>query len=365
MRAVVLAMLALAVAWAPAARPAWAPLAVGLVAATLGRDRNDPLHTECALKLLWVMGSALALSWAGQSMLTLATGTPVPIEQWAVLQLGLDPRFLWSTALPLAMLAGLVLLGGAPFNFWVSDVLQGVRPWLAAAAVVALQVTGAAWLSSRLEGIAGFPAGHLLANDLLAVAAIVAFLAGAATLLVQRRPERRVGTLASLNGALVLAALAGGRPPGPAALAAWAAHLAIALAGATTVARFLPTFAGPAPGAPLFRRHPFSGMAGLYALASLAGVPGTPGAMLWLASARSLAAAGRTTLLLVLALAWLAALTSAMRQWRQAFGVSSSGSTAPAPRPVPALARLAMWFAVAGLVGLGVLRLWRGIPGNA
>jgi len=83
--------------------------------------------------------------------------------------------------------------------------------------------------------------------------------------------------------------------------------------------------------------------------------------MLWLASARSLADAGRTTLLLALAVAWLAALTSAMRQWRQAFGVSSSGRAVPAPRPVPALARLALWVAVAGLVGLGVVRLWRGV----
>ncbi|MEK7823432.1 MAG: hypothetical protein AAB290_00145 [Candidatus Eisenbacteria bacterium] len=355
----VLAALAFAIAWAPLARPGWALLAAGLVAAALARDRDDPLHAECALKLVWVIGPALALSWAGLSLLTLATGTPVAIEQWAVLQLGLDPRFLWSTALPLALLAGLVLLGGAPFHFWVADVLQGVRPWLAASAVVALQVSGAAWLSRRLEGIGGFPAGRELVSDLLGIAAFAAFAAGAATLLVQRRPERRVGTLASLNGALMLAALAAGRPPGPAALASWAGHLALALAGAATVARFLPTFAGPAPGAPLFRRHPWSGIAGLYALASLAGVPGTPGAMLWLASARSRAAAGRTGLLLVLAAAWLAALTAAMRQWRQAFGVSATATAALRPGPVPLQARLALWIAALGLVALGAARLWR------
>src|SRR2546426_5085373 len=122
----VLAGLAFAVALAPLARPGWAPIAAALVTAALARDRQDPLHAECALKLAWVLGPALALSWAGLSLLTLATGTPVPIEQWAVLQLGLDPRFLWSTALPLALLAGLVMLGGAPFHFWVADVLQGV-----------------------------------------------------------------------------------------------------------------------------------------------------------------------------------------------------------------------------------------------
>lgn len=355
----VLAALTLAIAWAPHARPAWAPLAVGLVVAALARDRNDPLHAECALKLLWVLGPALALSWAGLTLLTLATGTPIAIEQWAVLQLGLDPRFLWNTALPLALLAGLVLLGGAPFHFWVADVLQGVRPWLATAAVVTLQVSGAAWLSRRLDGIAGFPPGRQLVSDLLGIAALAAFVAGAATLLVQRRPERRVGTLASLNGALMLAALAAGRPPGPGALAAWSGHLALALAGAATVSRFLPTFAGPAPGAPLFRRYPWSGIAGLYALASLAGVPGTPGSMLWFATARALSASGRTGLLLVVAAAWIAALTAVMRQWRQAFGISATGTAAPRPGPVPLQARLALWISAYGLLALGTVRLWR------
>ena len=155
----------------------------------------------------------------------------------------------------------------------------------------------------------------------------------------------------------MLAALATGHTPGPFALACWAGHLALALAGAGSVASFLPTFAGPAPGAPLFRRHPWSGIAGLYALASLARVPGTPGALLWFASARSLAAAGRTSLLLVMAVAWLAALTAAMRQWRQAFGVAN-GETPP-PGVVPLPARLALWIAAIGLVAVGALGLWR------
>jgi NADH:ubiquinone oxidoreductase subunit 2 (subunit N) len=360
----VLASLALAVASAPLAQPVWAPLAAGVVAATLARDREDALEAECALKLLWVIGPAFALSWAGLSLLTLATGTTVAVEQWAVLQLGLDPSFLWSTALPLELLVGLVLLGGAPFHFLVADVLQGARPWLAASAVVALQVSGAAWLSRRLEGISGFPAGRELVASLLGIAAFAAFAAGAVTLLVQRRPERRVGTLASLNGGLVLAALATAQPLPPAVLAAWAAHLALAVAGAATVARFLPTFAGPAPGAPLFRLHPWSGIAGLYALASLAGVPGTPGSMLWLASARSLAMAGRTGLLLLVAAAWIAALTAAMRQWRQAFGVTATPAAEQEEgirrSPVPIQARLALWLSALGLVALGALRLWRG-----
>lgn len=358
---VVLIALALAIANAPFAAAGGAPLVGGLVAATLARDRRDPLHAECALKLLWVIGPALALSWAGLLLLTLTTGTPVPVEQWAVLALGLDPRFLWITALPLALLAGLVLLGGAPFHFLVADVLQGVRPWLAASAVVALQVCGAAWLSQRLEGVIGFPEGRELVRSLLGFAAFAALGTGAVTLLVQRRPERRVGTLASLNGGLMLVVLATGRTPTPADLAAWAGHLALAVAGAATVARFLPTFAGQAPGAPLFRSHPWTGIAGLYALASLAGVPGTPGALLWLASARSLAAANRTALLLVLAAAWLACLTAAMRQWRQAFGVASpaySGEALAARDAgrVPIEARVALWVSALGLIALGAVR---------
>jgi NADH:ubiquinone oxidoreductase subunit 2 (subunit N) len=366
---IVLTALALAIANAPFAAAGGAPLVAGLVAATLARDRRDPLHAECALKVLWVIGPALALSWAGLLLLTLTTGTPVPVEQWAVLGLGLDPRFLWITALPLALLAGLVLLGGAPFHFMVADLLQGVRPWLAASAVVALQVSGATWLSQRLEGVIGFYEGRELVRSVLGFAAFAALGTGAVTLLVQRRPERRVGTLASLNGGLMLVVLATGRTPEPADLAAWAGHLALAVAGAATVARFLPTFAGQAPGAPLFRRHPWTGIAGLYALASLAGVPGTPGASLWLASARSLAAGGRTELLLVLAAAWLATLTAAMRQWRQAFGVApllsprDQAALAMAPQAagrVPLEARIAMWISALGLVALGAVRLWRG-----
>jgi formate hydrogenlyase subunit 3/multisubunit Na+/H+ antiporter MnhD subunit len=263
------------------------------------------------------------------------------------------------------MLAGLVLLGGAPFHFLIADVLQGVRPWLAASAVVALQVSGATWLSQRLDGVIGFREGKDLVRSLLGFAAFAALGTGAVTLLVQRRPERRVGTLASLNGGLMLVVLATGRTPAPADLAAWAGHLAVAVAGAATVARFLPTFAGQAPGAPLFRRHPWTGMAGLYAVASLAGVPGTPGAILWLASARSLAAGNRTALLLVLAAAWLATLTASMRQWRQAFGVPPPGHAPDEEVPdiearVPREARIAIWVSALGLVGLGVGWLWRG-----
>ncbi len=366
---VVLVALALAIANAPFAAAGGAPIVAGVVVATLARDRRDPLHGECALKLLWVIGPALALSWAGLLLLTLTTGTPVPAEQWAVLQLGLDPRSLWITALPLALLAGLVLLGSAPFHFLVADLLQGVRPWLAAAAVVALQVSGAAWLSQRLEGVIGFPDGRELVRAVLGFGAFAALLTGAVTLLVQRRPERRVGTLASLNGALILVVLATGRTPTPADLGVWAGHLALAVAGAATVARFLPTFAGQAPGGPLFRRHPWTGVAGLYALASLAGVPGTPGALLWLDSARSLAGANRTALLLVLAAAWLATLTAAMRQWRQAFGVSSApgpgaplppGAGAPIVARVPLESRVALWLSALGLVLLGAARVWRG-----
>jgi NADH:ubiquinone oxidoreductase subunit 2 (subunit N) len=366
------AMLALAaiVAQVPHARPGVVFLTVALVVTALARDSDDLLHSECALKLLWVMGPALALSWAGLALLTVATGTPMVREQWAVLALGLDPRFLWSTALPLSLLAGLVLLGGAPFHFWVADVFQGVRPWLAVPAVVALQVCGAAWLSLRLEGIETFPAGARLSSELLQLAAMVAFGAGAATLVTQRRPERRVGTLASMNGGLMLAALASGRPLESATLGAWAMHLSLAALGAAALARFLPV-PGPAsaPGAPLFRRHPLTAMVGSYALLSLAGVPGTPGALFWLASARALLQTHRTGLLIVLVLAWLAALTAVLREWRAAFGAPSLRPAEAEPgtevrpielRKVPLAARGALWISGGGLVALALVRWVRG-----
>ena len=61
--------------------------------------------------------------------------------------------FLVAMAAPFVIGLALVLLGGAPFHFLVADILQGVRPWLAASAVVALQVSGATWPSQRREGV--------------------------------------------------------------------------------------------------------------------------------------------------------------------------------------------------------------------
>ena len=266
---------------------------------------------------------------------------------------------LWTTSLSLSLLLGFVLLGGAPFHFWTADVTQGVRPWLAALAVSALQASGGAWLAWRLEGVEALPDASKIAGSLLGLAAVVAFVVGAITLPFQRRPERRVGTLASLNGALVLAWLAVRHGGGaiatitPLASSLWSAHLAIALAGAATLAPFLPvTLRAPAPGTALFRRHPAWGALGLYALASLAGVPGTPGSLVWFGVARMLVAGSRTALLLALALAWVTAFAIVVRQVREAYGVWSEAPLPP--RGVPAPARWAMLFAVAGLVALAI-----------
>ena len=340
---------------------AWGALVAGLVIALLARDTEDPLHGECALKMMWVVLPALALSWAGLELLTLATGTAYVREQWAVLQLGLDRPFLWSTALPLSLLVGLVLLGGAPFHFWVADVTQGARPWLGPLAVASLQAIGARWLLARTEGIDAFPAGAALAQGLLEVAALVALVAGAATLAMQRRPERRVGTLASLNGALAICTMLGqGPPPGPPAAppldpaaGAWVAHTVLALTGAGLFARLVPVSTGAVPEAPAVSRcHPWIAALGLYALLSLAGVPGTPGGRLWLEVAKGLADAGQGWTLLALVGAWLTAFTVAMRQLRETLGVPARFAATGASVPWPVRATLAI--SGGGLLALGV-----------
>ena len=96
------------------ASPARIAFTAALAVALLARRAHDPFHTECALKVLWVAGTALALSAAGHLLFTALTGTPHPGEQWAILGLDLDPRTLWRTALPLTLLAGLVLVAAAP-----------------------------------------------------------------------------------------------------------------------------------------------------------------------------------------------------------------------------------------------------------
>ncbi len=361
----VLPPLAAVVAAPAGATAAAVPLVVALVVAMLARNRRDLLHSECGVKLLWVLGPALALSWAGTEMLTMATGTSVVAEQWAVLQLGLEPRFLWSTALPLSLLAGVVLLGAAPFHFWMADLFHGSRTWLAPLAAAAFQGLGAVWLTRRLTGIEAFPAGADITGPMLAAGAAVAFLAGAATLLGQRRPERRVGTLASLHGGIVLAALAAahGREDFPQAssalLAAWGAHLALAYTGASILARFLPVVPGlAAPGATLFRRHPLTALVGSLPLLSLAGVPGTPGSGIWLDAARTLAATGHTRLLTTLAFAWLVAFSTAVQQLREGFGIAAQGQ--PPERETPWPARAALWVSGLGIAAVAAAWIRRG-----
>jgi NADH:ubiquinone oxidoreductase subunit 2 (subunit N) len=346
--------------------PWWPALAPALVIGLLARERDNPLPSESALKLLWVLGPALALSWAAVAMLGAGTGTLRLDEQWAVLAIGTDvgiePGSLWTAAVPLSLLAGVVMLGGAPFHFWPSDLVQGARPWIAPFALVAIQACGAAWIGSRLEGIDAFPPASRVANTLLVSAAAVALLVGAVSLVLQRRPERRVGSLASLNGSLVLASLAVARGgvgvagdlwPAP----RWSAHLALALTGAALLARFVPVSErSPAPSPVLFRRHPVWGAAGLYAMGSLAGVPGTPGALLWLDTARALARTHRTGLLLLLGLAWVMAFATVARQTREAFGTGAP--VAPTTQPVPREARWAMAIAAFGLVLLMAGMLW-------
>jgi NADH-quinone oxidoreductase subunit N len=293
---VVLIPLAALVAYGGRSNPAWAAVAAALVATLLARGRDDSFQSECALKLVWVLGGSLALSWAGLQLLVLATGTNRVSEQWGVLNLGIDPPQLWSAALSLSLVAGIVLLGAAPFHFWAADLFQGARAWLAPLAVAALQVGGSGWIMGRLAGIAACPEAARLTSYLLGIAAATAFAVGAVAVLWQKRPERRIGTLASLQGAILLAALAAERAgryhriSAEDLLGQWAPHLVLALTGAGTFARFLPVSGtGAEPAAVMFRRHPLSAAFGLFALASLAGVPGTPGARLWLDVARGLA----------------------------------------------------------------------------
>ncbi len=332
-----------------------APLVAALVVAILARDRGDQLQSECALKLAWVLGGSLALSWAGNELLALVAGTRVNAEQWAVLNLSVVPGDLWSVALPLSLLAGLVMLGGAPFHFWPADLFQGGRAWAAPLAAAALQITGVMWLSRRLEGIAALPEARSIATGLFTVSAGAALVVGAGTLMQQRRPERRVGTLASLQGALALGTMiaAGPGPPPTEWFERWAAHLAIALTGAALLARFLPVTADETGrGGVLFRRHPAAGIAGLVACFSLAGVPGTPGASLWLETARSLMATRHTGLAMLLALAWAVAFSTVMRQWREAAAIPEER---PLPeRSVPWRARAALWIAGVGVMALGL-----------
>ncbi len=351
-----LAPLALAIAIPDTLTPLRIALLAALALALLARDREDILQSECALKLTWVLAAAFALSWAGESLLTLAAGTATTTEQWPALALQLDPYGLWSAALAMTLIAGLVLLGGAPFHFWLADVAHGTRASLAPLIATGLQVSGAALLVQRLHGVDAFAQAASLVRGHLTIACVLALLGGAATVATAKRPERRVGLLASLQGALLLASLIATSDASALPLMRWGAHLALAMTGALALAHFLPVAAAPdAPAAALFRRHPYSGVAGAYAMLSLAGAPGTPGMSLWLQVARALVRTHHPGLLLALVVAWITAFSVAATTVRAAFG---SPSTAPMPeRAVPWPARAALWACAAGLAAMafGVL----------
>ncbi len=341
-------VLTLAAALLSSAAP---PLVAVLVIAALALEAEDPLHSECAVKLLWVFGAALALSWCGNLLLSAATGTDRASEQWGVLSLGLEARLLWSASLGLSLFLGLVLLGGAPFHFWVGDLMQGARPWLGPLSLVALQGAGAAWLGTRLDGMHLFTGGAHAAQEVLRIASVAGLVVGALTLPVQRRPERRVGTLASLQGALVVSAFAAGQAPSPIWLAAWSAHATLTLTGASTLARFLPALpsvSGP-PGS-LARRYPFAVLAGFLSWFSLAGLPGTPGALLWLEVGFRLLRAGLVGLFAVLVIAWIVAVSSCFGQAREAFGLAPARDLGEAHGP--ARARIILWAMAFGILGL-------------
>ena len=188
---------------------------------------------------------------------------------------------------------------------------------------------GVGELLRRLQGVEALPEATQLARNVLAGACVLAWTFGSATLATQRRPERRVGSLASLHGALALSALVAAMSPSPrnafAGLggdgwAAWTAHLVLASTAAGALARFLP--ASPRPGDPavvLFRRHPWTAAAACYGWLSLAGAPFTPGALLWLLVARALIATHHPGLVLALALAW----TTALAVWWASCGARS------------------------------------------
>jgi NADH:ubiquinone oxidoreductase subunit 2 (subunit N) len=353
--------LAAVAAWPDALTPARAALAAGLSVALLAHDPRDLPQTEVALKITWVLAGAFALSWAGDALLALASGSARPREQWPALALALDPYALWSAALSLSLLAGLVLLGGAPFHFWPGDLFHGARPHLAPFVAATLQLAGAAWLLRHLDGIATFPAAAQLVRSLLTLAAAVALAGGAATLGYQSRPERRVGALVSLQGGLMLASLAAAPMRTPFAehggLAAWAGHLVLAATGASLLSHFLPAAAGPAERpSVLCRRHPWTGVAGGYALLSLAGAPGTPGMHVWLDAARTLADLRHPGLLFGVVLAWLAAFGVAANEIRRGFGAPDG--TPPPGRVVPRSLRAALWTVCVALLGL--LAWWWG-----
>jgi amino acid transporter len=59
--------------WTPG--PAAVALVAALVVALLSRSRDDVLHSECALKLMWVLGPALAVSFAAVALLLVLSVT--------------------------------------------------------------------------------------------------------------------------------------------------------------------------------------------------------------------------------------------------------------------------------------------------
>ena len=85
--ALTLVPLAVGIAWPSVFTPARAALAAGLSVALLAHDPRDLPQTEVALKIMWVLLAAFALSWSGEALLALASGSARAREQWPALAL--------------------------------------------------------------------------------------------------------------------------------------------------------------------------------------------------------------------------------------------------------------------------------------
>ena len=326
--------------------------------------RTSP-QAECALKLTWVLGAAFALTWAGESLLALRLGQ----RAWRASS---GRRWRCSStrtrcgapALALSLLAGVVLLGGAPFHFWPGDLFQGARAhgWRRCRRDAADRGRGVAacagsTASRRFRG-RGAAGARRCSRSPRPWRSPAARRRSAG----QRRPERRVGTLASLQGGLVLASLAASPTHEPFAahggLSAWAAHLALALTGAGALSRFLPASSGPAERPARCCSAAIRGAARPAATPCCRSParPARPACTCgWTSRARwpTTATPGCCS---ALALAWLAAFGVSANEIRRAFG-APDGSPAPG-RVVPRSLRAALWTACGSLTVL--LWAWRG-----
>jgi NADH-quinone oxidoreductase subunit N len=331
-----------------------------------GFDKSHPASAEAGLKYFLFGGIAAAFLLFGFSLLYGMTGSiELPEIARQLSAQGLNPVLV--VALVMVLVGFGFKAAAAPFHLWAPDVYQGAPPSSAALIASASKLAGftlfARLLWHGLAPVAGSVASVAGAPGWLPVVAVISglsLLIGNFAALAQGNVRRLLAYSAIAHaGVLLLGVIVAGKA-GPAPLFYYASTYGLATVGAFGVIAVVDRAAGCqqiTDLAGLHRRSPLLAGCLFVFILSLAGIPPLAGffGKFWVfaAALRLGGLAGTAGWLAILGIFLSAvALYYYLVVLKQALVAKPAGGAAPIAVPLPA--KLALFFAAAALVLLGV-----------